>query len=113
MANRSKYDLIKGSTTAYDDDGNAFPDLATFSINEFRATESPFIGGLDEQSTFRFDILTYAYYGTFQFYDLFSLWINDIPHISTDDNISKNIMLFSKQDIETFYINNIVDEPVS
>lgn len=104
---KSKYLLMNPSTTVFDDRGNPFPDLATFPIENFTPNSKSNTYMLTEQDVYRFDILTDINYGNFDFYDDFTLWINDIEFITDDANIGRNISLFSKADIDTFYNKNI------
>lgn len=100
---RTKYDLMAESVVK-DYNGNSYPDLATFPIEDFKVNTKPAVYTLTWADTERFFDLTYEWYGSFDFYDDVILWLNDIRHISdSEENFEKKINMFSKQDIDNWY----------
>lgn len=108
MTNRkTKYDLMAESVVT-DSEGNAYPDLATFPIDEFDMTTKPVDYSLSFINTERFFDLIYEWYGSFDFYDDIILWLNDIRHISdSEENFEKVIRMFGQHDIDDWYEKNI------
>ena len=106
MANRTKYQLMESSVVT-DKDGNNYPDLATFPLNELRMTEKPTDYKLNQNNIYRFFDLCYNYYGSFELYDYLTLWLNDINEIADENNFGKNIKFYSKNDIDNWYLENM------
>lgn len=102
----SKYQLMDSSIVT-DEHGNNYPDLATFPLNEMRITQKPSDYKLTQNDLCKFFNLTYEYYGNFNFYDNIILWLNDINDIASDENFEKNIKLYGKNDIDSWYKENI------
>lgn len=103
---KSKYLTINDSDYYVDSDGNSYPDIFTFNINDIQITEAPLKYMLTERDIYRFDILIYNYYGTPD-YDDIVLWYNAIPYIASKAP-GDIIYLPTKKDIETFYRDNLV-----
>ena len=107
MASKDKYMTMKASEVT-DEYGNLYPDLATFPINEIDITTRPVARQLTENDCLRFFDLIYTYYSVFTLYDDLTLWLNDILYISdTDTNFNKNIKLYTKQDIDSWFLLNV------
>lgn len=104
---KNKYSLMFPSATETDNLGNSYPDLATFEIETFSPIAKPRVYQLSEQNVYRFDLLTDDLYGDYAFYDDFTLWINNIPFIDTDDNIETTINLYNKQDIDVWFLSQV------
>lgn len=104
---KTKYQLMSASTTAFDANGNPYPDLATFPIETFSPTTKPNYYTLGEGDIYRFDILTDSVYQDFDFYDDFMLWVNNLPFIEDDANIGSNIALYVKSDIDSWFVQNV------
>lgn len=102
---KNKYDLMKDSIYT-DENGVAFPDLATFPINTFASTKRAITGTLSEQSVYYFYNMILQFYNSFDMYDDILLWLNDIPYLE-ETYIEKNIKLFKKEEIDTWYLNNL------
>lgn len=104
---RTKYQLMANSEVT-DGEGNNYPDLATFPIEEFTPTTKPANYSLSWQNTKRFDLLIHEWYGSFPFYDDIILWLNDVVHISdSDTNFQRVLQMFSKQDLDDWYVQNV------
>lgn len=103
---KNKYDLMDSSEVT-DENGNNYPDLATFPLNQLRLTERPTDYKLAQNDLYRFFDLCYDYYGSFDFYDYLTLWLNDITDISNEDNFEKSIKFYGKNDIDNWYIENL------
>lgn len=96
-----------------DDDGNPYPDIATFPLQDFVVTSKPLETKLSYQDTQRFFDFTYNFYGSFDFYDDITLWLNNIDYISDYHNtFQKNIKIYSKIDIDNWYLSSIRGEVV-
>lgn len=95
------------SSTVSDSTGNPYPDLATFPIDTFVANTKPNYYTLGEGDIYRFDIFTDIEYSDFDFYDDFLLWVNDLPYIEDDSNIGKQLSIYVKSDIDTWFVQNI------
>ena len=95
------------SSIVTDENGNNYPDLATFPINQIRITERPTDYKLTQNNIYRFFDLCYDYYGSFNLYDYLTLWLNDINDIEDDCNFGKNIKFYSKTDIDKWYLENM------
>ena len=52
MANKTKYQLMESSIVT-DKDGNNYPDLATFPLNQLRITEKPTDYQLNQNNIYR------------------------------------------------------------
>lgn len=104
---KSKYQLMAESVVT-DSEGNAYPDLATFPIEDMDVTVKPALYELTEMNTERFFDLIYQWYGAFDFYDDIILWLNNIRHISdSEENFEKKIQMFSKQDLDDWFVKNM------
>lgn len=104
---KSKYQLMKDGVYI-DEFGNNYPDLATFPIETFTNEIKPIVRELTYNDTQRFFDLSYAFYKDFDFYDDFTLWINNIDQISDSDNtFGKKILLYDKNDIDIWFKNNV------
>lgn len=106
MAYKTKYQLMDASCVT-DKNGDFYPDLATFPLNQLRISEKPSDYKLTQNDLVKFFNLTYQYYGTFDFYDNLTLWLNDINDISDDDNFEKTIKFYGKNDIDNWYVENM------
>ena len=107
MIKKSKYNLMKNSIVT-DDNGNFYPDLATFPINDIIITKKPIEHSLTYNDCLRFFDLSQSYYGQFDFYEDIVLWLNDIEYISDEENNFEVILkLYTKQDIDAWYIKNL------
>ena len=110
---RNKYQCMKTSDVVTDKDGNPFPDLATFVINEFQPSAKPTTIALSQRNTERFFDLIYEFYTAFDYYDDIILWLNDILNISDSQNtFQKEVKMFSKIDIDNFYLSSVKGEIV-
>ena len=106
MANRTKYQLMDSSVVT-DKDGNNYPDLATFPLNQLRIHEKPTDYKLAEKDLYRFFDLAYEYYGSFELYDSLTLWLNDITDVSNEENFNKSIKFYGKKDIDDWYVQHM------
>ena len=107
MANKSKY-LMMSDSEVTDENGNKYPDLFTFGINKFVVNTKPIDHQLNYNDCLRFFDLTNSLYGSFDFYDDITTWLNDIEYIADEENnFQKYIKLFSKTDIDSWFINEI------
>jgi hypothetical protein len=106
MAYKNKYQLMNASVVT-DENGDYYPDLATFPLNQLRITERPTDYKLNQNDIYRFFDLCYEYYNSFDLYDYLTLWLNDITDISNEDNFEKSIKFYGKNDIDKWYIENI------
>lgn len=104
---KTKYQLMNQSVVT-DKNGNHYADLATFDIDSFETRNKPADYKLTYNDTLKFYNAIYEFYGDFDFYDDLNLWLNNIINISDSDlNFQKKIKLYSKTDIDNFYINHI------
>jgi len=103
---KNKYQLMEASCVT-DDNGDFYPDLATFPLKQLRITERPTDYKLTQNNLYRFFDLCYEYYNDFDFYDYLTLWLNDITDISDEDNFEKNIKFYGKNDIDDWYVENL------
>ena len=106
MAYKNKYQLMNASIVT-DKNGDFYPDLATFPINQLRINERPTDYKLTQNDLYRFFDLCYEYYDDFNLYDYLTLWLNDITDISDENNFEKYIKFYGKNDIDKWYIENI------
>lgn len=106
MAYKNKYQLMNASIVT-DENGDFYPDLATFPLNQLRISERPTDYKLTQNDLYRFFDLCYDYYGSFDLYDYLTLWLNDITDISNEDNFEKSIKFYGKNDIDKWYIENL------
>lgn len=106
MASKTKYQLMDASVVT-DGNGNNYPDLATFPLNQLRQTEKPSSYKLNMNNLYRFFDLCYEYYGDFDLYDYLTLWVNDITDISNEENFEKVINFYSKTDIDKWYLEHM------
>lgn len=102
MARKSKYQLMDYSCVT-DDNGDFYPDLATFPLNKIRITEKPREYNLNYRDVYRFYDLSYEFYNNFDLYDYLTLWLNDITDIGDENNIDKKIKLYGKTDLDNWY----------
>lgn len=110
--NKSKYQMMKESIVT-DENGNPYPDIATFPLQSFIATSKPLEVKLSYVDTQRFFDLTYRFYESFDFYDDITLWLNDIDYISdSEENFEKIIKIYSKIDIDNWYLASVKGEVV-
>jgi hypothetical protein len=106
MAYKNKYQLMNASVVT-DENGDFYPDLATFPLNEMRITERPTDYKLTQNNLYKFFDLCYDYYNSFDLYESLTLWLNDINDISNEDNFEKSIKFYGKNDIDKWYIENL------
>jgi hypothetical protein len=105
MANKNKYQLMQTSETESDSNGNFYPDLTTFPINDFRPLTKSSEIELVQRYVQRYDIIAFNFFGSFTFYDDISLWLNDIQYISDEaTNIGIKIKIYPKSDIDSWYL---------
>lgn len=90
-----------------DSQGNSYPDLATFPIENFSPSVKYRSHALTDSDIYRFDLLTDSAYNDYNLYDDFTLWISDIPFLSDDNNFEAVIKLYNKSDIDTWYLENL------
>lgn len=109
MMNKTKYQLMDSSVVT-DKDGNNYPDLATFPLNQLRMNEKPTEYKLNSNDLYRFFDLCYEYYNGFDLYDYITLWLNDITDISNDENFERTIRFYSKNDIDNWYLEHMRSE---
>ena len=101
------------SDSVFDNEGNAYPDLATFQLDSFVSNTKPVDYQLTQLDCERFFDLIYKFYGSFEYYDDIILWLNDINYISDEkQNFERKIKLYSKQDIDGWYIAGVKGEVV-
>ena len=109
---KNKYQMMKESIVT-DNNGNPYPDLATFPLDSFISTSKPIDVKLTYKDTQRFFDLTYDFYDSFDFYDDITLWLNDITYISDSDaNYQKIIKIYSKIDIDNWYLASVRGETI-
>jgi len=106
MTSKSKYLTMQSSKVYKDIEGNYYPDIFTFGINNINIVNKPTKYYLSDQDISRFDILMYNYYGSSE-YDQLVLWINNIEHIA-DKNPGDTIYLPDKEDLDSFLTNFMV-----
>jgi hypothetical protein len=106
MAYKSKYQLMD-SSSVMDKNGDFYPDLATFPLNQMRMTEKPRDYKLKYNDLYKFYDLAYEFYDSFDLYDYLTLWLNDITDISDESNFERTINLYGKNDIDNWYIENL------
>lgn len=105
--NKSKYSLMLDSEVT-DTYGSNYPDLTTFGINNFSVTTRGTDRKLSYNDCLRFFDVTKEVYGVYNFYDDITLWLNDIEYISdTDTNFERDIKLYSKEDINTWFLKEL------
>jgi hypothetical protein len=91
-----------------DANGDFYPDLTTFPIDTFKNSVRPVTHELNENECLRFFDLVYNYYTSFEFFDDFLLWINDIEYISDiNENYGKKILIYTPVDINKWFFENI------
>lgn len=96
-----------------DEDGKAYPDLATLSFDQFITSSKPIEVQLTYKDTQRFFDLIYSFYNSFDYYDDIILWLNDVTYISdSGENFQKKIKMYSKIDVDNFYIASVKGETV-
>lgn len=103
---KSKYLTIKPSTVYADDKGDFFPDIFSFPISKLKVSTILQKYTLTKNDIDRFDVLMYRFYGMCDYSDLV-LWYNQIADLSECEP-GRVIYLLPKQDIETFYRENIL-----
>ena len=102
---KSKYDLM-GISEITDYNGDNYPDLATFELDNLIYYTKPSSYILTYNDTQRFFDCIYNLYGDFDFYDDILLWVNDILNIVDDEKyFNATIKLPSKVDIDSWYLN--------
>lgn len=103
--NKNKYNLIKDSIVS-DGNGNFYPDLATFPINDLIPTTRYIPIDIYEQNIYTFYNFIYDIFSTFSLYDDILLWLNDIPYL---DATYENTILkvYTKKDIDAWYVDKI------
>ena len=106
MGTKNKYQLMNASEVT-DSNGDYYPDLASFPLNQLRIKDKPADYKLRSVDLYRFFDLTQGWYGDFDLYDYLTLWLNDINEISNEDNFGKTIKLYSKSDIDNWYLDNV------
>lgn len=102
---KTKYQLMDNSSVT-DSNGDYYPDLATFPIDKLRTNYKPSNYNLNENDIYRFYNLTNEYYGSFDFYDYMTLWLNDIRIISEDD-FNKTIKFYDQKDLDDWFLENL------
>lgn len=100
---KTKYELM-GISDYKDDDGNNFPDLATFELDKLVYSTKPSSYTLNYNDTQRFFDCVYSLYGEFDFYEDILLWMNDILDIIDEKYFDKTISLPSKNDMDDWYL---------
>ena len=108
---KNKYQMMRDSEVL-DKDGNAYPDLATFPIESFVVNTKPMTHHLTQLNVERFFNLIYDVYNSFDLYDDITLWLNDIEYISDKNNFGREIKLYSKIDLNNWYISGVKNEVV-
>jgi hypothetical protein len=109
IGGKSKYDLMSpGEVT--DSNGNYYPDLTSFPINDFVPSVKGRPYNMVSVDPYRIDLKVGAYYGSFDYYDLMTLWLNDIPYLADDDYIGTDLYFFQKQDLDAFYLDKLVEQ---
>ncbi len=109
MAYKTKYQLMDSSIVT-DENGNNYPDLATFPLSYLRLSAKPSTYKLTQNNLYRFFDLTHEYYNDFNFYDYITLWLNDITDISNEENFQKEIKFFGKNDLDSWYQEYLREE---
>lgn len=104
----SRYLFMQDSDQA-DSEGNFYPDICTFKIEEFDYTEKVYEERLRQGDVYRLDILIYDLYKDFFLYDELTLWLNNRLSLSKED-IGTTLNLPDKKDFDSFYIKNIVSK---
>ena len=104
---KNRYQLMANAVSDTDEFGTTYPDLFTLDLSQFIYTKKPVNYKLTDMDTRRFDLLMLKIYGLVDFYDTVVLWLNNITFIDSDTYTGTEIILPVKQDIETFYVNNI------
>ncbi len=103
---KSKYDLM-GISDYTDDNGNNYPDLATYEFDKLIFNTKPSSYALTYNDTQRFFDCVYNIYDDFELYDDVLLWVNDIIDIIDDEKyFGTSIKLPSKNDIDDWYLKN-------
>lgn len=108
---KTKYQMMRESEVT-DENGNCYPDLATFPIESFVVNTKPISYTLNQNNINRFFDLTFDVYGSFDLYDDITCWLNDIEYISDESNFGRKINLFSKIDLDNWYIAGVKGEVV-
>jgi hypothetical protein len=109
MVNHKNKYLLMSDAEHKNADGLAFADLASFPIENFTNTLKPAFYTLTYNDTQRFFDLMMTVYGSYDFYDDITLWLNGIEQISdSDTNFGRKIVLYQKTDIDQFYFENYV-----
>lgn len=96
----TKYSLMKESNANFDSNGDAYPDIMTFDIANFRATRAPIPHRLTQTDVERFDILMANFYGNSRF-DLFLLFLNGVDLIHRKNPLD-TFNLYDPQDVSGF-----------
>jgi len=106
MGTKTKYNLMLPSTEVADENGNFYPDVATFNINYFIPQNKPLDYQLKFNDLYRFDLFINSFYANFDFYDDIILWLNNIPYL-TASGLEQNIKLYVKGDLDSYYSANV------
>lgn len=106
--NLNRYIFMQDSAES-DIDGNFYPDICTFNIENFKYTEKPYKEKITQTFAYRLDILINELYSSFNLYDELALWLNDKLSLSKED-IGTIIYMPDKRDLDTFYKENIVNK---
>lgn len=101
---RSRYDVMKESTTLFDVDGNAYYDPLTFPARKFKATKSVLEYFLTENDIKREDLLMFRAYGVAELDDIIQI-LNGIA-ILDDVEPGERILLPDRVDLENFLVDN-------
>ena len=104
---KSKYDVMSPSDTVTDNNGSFYPDISTFPINKFSPSVKYLNYSLTYGDIYRFDQLINGLFGSFDFYDDFSLWISDVAFLSLDSNFEAPMKFYTKSDIDNWYSKNL------
>lgn len=97
---RHRYKLMRSSEEKSSKE-QAFPDVLTYPLKQFRTSSKPKEHVLSKSDIERFDLLVYRYYRMAD-YDDFILWYNGIGDVRSLE--PGDILTFpSKTDIERFY----------
>lgn len=100
----TRYDLMKRSETAVDQEGQPYPDPLSFPLNSFKVRKTPLKYSLTEVDISRIDILMFRAYGTVQYDDML-MWMNNIG-ILDDVETGQTFYLPERSDLESFVTEN-------
>jgi hypothetical protein len=99
----SRYDLMSESSSTDSYDNQSYPDILSFSYQNFNFTEPPIIFQPTDQLQQKPYVITNSYYGQ-PYYEDIVLDINNVPHIGMIFNYNQ-IKFPSSNDLMSF-INN-------